>query len=34
MDALYKKYNYPSAVRFYQILKENGITDQHVQKEK
>ena len=28
MDALYKKYNYPSAVRFYQILKENGITDQ------
>ena len=28
MDALYKKYNYPSAVRFYQILKENGITNQ------
>ena len=28
MDELYKIYNYPSAVRFYQILKENGITNQ------
>lgn len=31
MEELYKKYNYPSANYFYQILKENGIKATHKQ---
>lgn len=31
MEALYIKYNYPSAAKFYQILKENGINQSHSQ---
>ena len=31
MEALFKKFNYPSASRFYQILKDNGITQSHSQ---
>ena len=31
MDALFKQYNYPSANKFYQILKENNIKATHNQ---
>ena len=31
MDALYKKYNFPSAGKFCQILKENGVKATHKQ---